>query len=103
MRGLLIANLICLSVVVVGCGEKQETEAPETSTYKAPELPKSAPIPEGTPMPKEGEILNKDLKIGLCRRNAELWGKDSKEQAQECKKDLGQEMCEKYYTKAACE
>jgi len=95
MRGFLIAGAIGLSIVLMGCGEKAEAETPPT--------PPGQPIPEGTPMPKDGEILNKDLKLGLCRRNAELWGKDSKEQAQECKKDLGQEVCEKYYDKAACE
>lgn len=103
MRGLLIASLIGLSVVVAGCGEKEEAKAPETSTYKAPETPKSAPIPEGTPMPKEGEILNKDIKLNVCKNDAANFGKDHKQLAQSCKKNLGKEVCEQYFTKAACE
>ena len=94
MGNFLIAGVLGLSVLT-GCGEKAVAETPPT--------PPGQPIPEGTPLPNKGEVLNKDMKLGLCKRGAELWSKNNKEKAQECKKDLGQEVCEKYYDKAACE
>ena len=94
MRDFFIAGVLGLSVLT-GCGEKAVAESPPT--------PSGQPIPEGTPMPKEGEVLNKDIKLGNCKRGAELFGMDSKAEAQHCKKNLGQEVCEKYYDKAACE
>lgn len=93
MRNFLIAGVLGLSILT-GCGEKAVAETPPT--------PPGQPIPEGTPMPKDGEILNEDLKLALCERKAQLAGKDSKVHAQSCKKDLGQEVCEKFFNKAAC-
>lgn len=94
MRKFFIAGVFSLSVWI-GFGGHAVAETPPT--------PPGQPIPEGTPMPKEGEVLNKDLKLALCERKAQLAGKDSKVHAQSCKKDLGQDVCEKFFDKAACE
>lgn len=94
MRNFFIAGVLGLSVSI-GFGGHALAEVPPT--------PPGQPIPEGTPMPKEGEVLNKDLKLALCERKAQLAGKDSQVDAQSCKKDLGQETCEKFFDKAACE
>lgn len=95
MRGYLVAGIIGLSIALMGCSEKADSETPPA--------PPSKSIPEGTPTPKGGEIVNKDLKLALCERKAQLAGKDSEVDAQSCKKDLGQEVCEKFFNKAACE
>lgn len=54
------------------------------------------------PMPQKGEIINKQAKLASCERRAQLAGKDSEFDAKKCKKSLGQEVCEQFYTKKAC-
>lgn len=95
MRGFLMVGVFVMTVFMTGLVGHAEAQTMPT--------PPGQPIPEGTPMPKDGEILNKDLKISLCKRKAQLAGKDSKVHAQSCKKDLGQPVCEQFFNKAACE
>lgn len=85
MRKFLIASVMSFSFVFI---TQHSAAAQQSDTH--------------VPMPQKGEIINKDLKIASCERRAQLAGKDNVVYAQKCKKSLGQEVCEQFYTKKAC-
>jgi len=85
MRKFLIAGVMSFSFVFIA---QHNAVAQQSDTH--------------VPMPQKGEIINKDSKIASCKRRAQLAGKDSKVDAKSCKKSLGQEVCEQFYTKKAC-
>ena len=85
MRKFLIAGVMSFSLVFI---TQHTAAAQQTDT----------PVP----MPQKGEIVNKQAKLASCKRRAQLAGKDSEFDATKCKKSLGQEVCEQFYTQKAC-
>ncbi len=57
-------------------------------------------IPKGTPTPPGGFGNEDEMK---CKTNSNYFGKDDVESAQLCKSRLGQETCERFFAKAACD
>lgn len=57
-------------------------------------------IPKGTPTPPGGFGNAAEMQ---CQSNFRYFGKDDIESAQLCKSKLGQETCERFFTKAACD
>ena len=95
MRSFFIASVMGLSLIIMGVYGPQEAFAQQPNTHAPSES-------QNVPLPKDGEIINKDLKIASCKRRAQLAGKDNPVYAQKCKKSLGQEVCEQFYTVKAC-
>ena len=85
MRKFLIAGVMSFSLVFI---TQHNAAAQQTDTH--------------VPMPQKGEIINKQAKLATCERRAQLAGKDNVVYAQKCKKSLGQEVCEQFYTQKAC-
>lgn len=95
MRGYFIASVIGLFLMFMGNLGSQEAFAQQSDTLVSSNS-------QAVPLPKDGEIVNKDLKIASCKRRAQLAGKDNPVYAQKCKKSLGKDVCEQFYTEKAC-
>lgn len=88
---LFLAVALSTTLFLTACGEKNDSAQSTTAV--------SVTIPKGTPVPPGGFGNEDEMK---CKTNSNYHGKDHERTAQLCKSRLGQEKCEQYFTKAAC-